>query len=772
MAWECPKCKRYNYRSFLICPSCGHNIEDNMQKVVSTVKPVEKVDSILYWDRKATKKQVEAGVDVGGRITYYHNLSTGNQSIDLNAVKTDRNFRLIKKKKDTILGMFVMDDTEHDLLVFCQAALDTNIPYIGEKRSWVEVRRIYVDKERNMYYAPTEWARVGTRYCEKSITPEMYIKGKYKKVKGGMDIVKYFYINEVSDDDYSDFTNTIRRYIPEEIVSLAGNKMIHVNTPATFVEYLTKSRSLKPKSGPKQQKIDEFTAVALPEVEKPEISNGTHDEVIYACSKIFKNVDTFATLEAVPGLENTCVIRTFSNVPDTDIIKEGYRMYIQKKSVYTCKTNEAGQYVYSPLYSNPNNWDFSLMNFDKEVTKGTLLEYFGSIIEEIPVNIRSKAIWAFIKWPILEQIYKAGYGNIANYVLNNSILRSPADELEDIFGKMRDGKGFLQKLGVNRFQMEYINAHPETFFSILSQYSTFLRCSVVTFIKFIFSDDFTVTSLYRHQGNKLDGTIANMDNDTFLAFANIFTKVTNTMKPNPESTNEETWRDMYNNTYKYTEMCKALNMLRSFYSMQTALSMADDVLSILYTVITAGHPVYPQYTIRQDVMRLYIDYLRMAIQLNDNHNYRPQFADANQIVDMHDSISTIINMQKDKIAYDMFVKRVGSWTKWEFNPEDENYLVVAPKNPAELAKEGTELRHCVKGYIDRVSRGITNIMFIRTKAEPNVPFFTVEVSNENEIEQIHGFSNRNLETEPDLEPFVKKWMKECKLKANRFNKIR
>ena len=76
------------------------------------------------------------------------------------------------------------------------------------------------------------------------------------------------------------------------------------------------------------------------------------------------------------------------------------------------------------------------------------------------------------------------------------------------------------------------------------------------------------------------------------------------------------------------------------------------------------------------------------------------------------------------------------WKKYLF--EDEEYLIVAPKESDDLAKEGMELHHCVKSYIDAVSEGRTNILFLRKKEEPEKPFFTIEVTNDDKIRHIMG----------------------------------
>ena len=128
------------------------------------------------------------------------------------------------------------------------------------------------------------------------------------------------------------------------------------------------------------------------------------------------------------------------------------------------------------------------------------------------------------------------------------------------------------------------------------------------------------------------------------------------------------------------------------------------------------------------------------------------------------------NLKRDAIKAAQFGKAVKKCEKWVY--EEDELAVIAPTLPGDLANEGIELHHCVKSYIEKVANGKTNIMFIRKKTEIDKPFFTVEVSNNGVVEQVHGFGNRNACTEPGLEDFVSRWAKNRKLTLSSVNKIR
>ena len=84
------------------------------------------------------------------------------------------------------------------------------------------------------------------------------------------------------------------------------------------------------------------------------------------------------------------------------------------------------------------------------------------------------------------------------------------------------------------------------------------------------------------------------------------------------------------------------------------------------------------------------------------------------------------------------------------------FKIVFPESSNDLINEGVRLRHCVSSYVDAVSEGRTNIIFIRKKDDIDEPYFTVEVSNDNAIVQIRGFGNC-LPEDDNLIDFIEKW---------------
>lgn len=169
----------------------------------------------------------------------------------------------------------------------------------------------------------------------------------------------------------------------------------------------------------------------------------------------------------------------------------------------------------------------------------------------------------------------------------------------------------------------------------------------------------------------------------------------------------------------------------------------------------------------------YIDYIRMAKKLDPNFTrFKIGFSDKEDITRMHQLATDVYNTKKYEYQAQAFAENVKKVKFAEYSSSKFDFCVIAPNEPTDVAQEGIELHHCVKSYIPRITEGSTNIVFIRKCEEKDKPFFTVEIDNNNIIQQVHGFCNRNVDTEPGLDEFVKAWAKAKKLKVHTINKVR
>ena len=95
--------------------------------------------------------------------------------------------------------------------------------------------------------------------------------------------------------------------------------------------------------------------------------------------------------------------------------------------------------------------------------------------------------------------------------------------------------------------------------------------------------------------------------------------------------------------------------------------------------------------------------------------------------------------------------------------EDEQYKIVLPKTPKEIAQEGARQHHCVAGYINSILNKECLILFLRRKECEDRSFLTLEYDLKKNIRQIKGEFNRsifemtNATQEKALFKFLRAW---------------
>lgn len=170
----------------------------------------------------------------------------------------------------------------------------------------------------------------------------------------------------------------------------------------------------------------------------------------------------------------------------------------------------------------------------------------------------------------------------------------------------------------------------------------------------------------------------------------------------------------------------------------------------------------------------YRDYLRMIsnfpADIKKNFPLCPQ-----DIKKYHDKAIVIANRCRQQIYEaqhkeigDKYINNVYPLAK-EYEYSNNEYVIIAPRSVFELSTEGKVLNHCVGSYINSVSNGKEYILFLRKKDQQDVPYFTINITPDKEIRQIHGKCNCNV---PEiLTPFINSWIKKFDLTGS-YNRVK
>ena len=134
------------------------------------------------------------------------------------------------------------------------------------------------------------------------------------------------------------------------------------------------------------------------------------------------------------------------------------------------------------------------------------------------------------------------------------------------------------------------------------------------------------------------------------------------------------------------------------------------------------------------------DYLNQCIKLKydmtDTLVTKPK-----NLHEAHERLTKIIKIKADEIAQQELEERNKKLAEMEYTDEERGLQIVIPKSVQEIIYEGKRLNHCVGGYAQRHAEGKLTILFLRTTEKPDVPYYTMEVSNVGRIVQCRGYKN-------------------------------
>ena len=169
-----------------------------------------------------------------------------------------------------------------------------------------------------------------------------------------------------------------------------------------------------------------------------------------------------------------------------------------------------------------------------------------------------------------------------------------------------------------------------------------------------------------------------------------------------------------------------------------------------------------------DTTRIYIDYLMMysfyesAIKkegANFTLNVKPS-----HIKQEHDRLVLFSRICKDKKYIRKFnpliekIRDDKNRDKYEYT--DGKYSIILPKNAEDIIREGIILGHCVGrvGYIEKMAKGDSTIVFLRKNSNTENPFFTIEITHHciKQCFSLHDSYNKD----PEVRDFLLRYARE------------
>lgn len=155
------------------------------------------------------------------------------------------------------------------------------------------------------------------------------------------------------------------------------------------------------------------------------------------------------------------------------------------------------------------------------------------------------------------------------------------------------------------------------------------------------------------------------------------------------------------------------------------------------------------------------DYLKAMDQLGFKPASYRQKLFPSSLKKEHDILQFAIRNIDMRDKAEAFKDTIETGKKLEYSFED--LMIRMPQSVEEIVEEGVHLHHSVAQHIEKVANKKEYIAFIREKAAPDTPYYTVEVIREGrgKIVQVRSFSN--LPADDRIKAFLKKWASYKKL---------
>lgn len=403
----------------------------------------------------------------------------------------------------------------------------------------------------------------------------------------------------------------------------------------------------------------------------------------------------------------------------------------------------------------------------EDMFKFKRLFYISSIINDNEAMVKMKSsiskIIYTLRYPFIEQFYKAGYKYIANYLMS----ATAKSDLKALFGneKYSETANIYELSGMNKHQLKLVDdmfnkrQNPERTNS--STYSPSVTpWQVIDTVRFISGVE-NLSSLtdkdsdfYFNMAKRINRV--HSDYHDFLYFigtdnsvyhccrdrskaSKIIWNYMNKAKNIIPITSEQIEKDRKN----LLKLMRLQERTDKKGANEEVFRIFSDAFNLFKQISNANRPDIDLYSCKD---------------VNELHRYHNMLIEIN-IVDKEERTKEE-QERLNKLAAKLYDQR-----KEKFEYADDNFSIIVPEEMNKITKEGVYLHHCVGGYVNRVAEGRTNILFLRKNDDIEIPFFTIEVSNSNEIIQIHGLYNRWLGNEPEAVKFVINWIREKGIKC-------
>ena len=501
------------------------------------------------------------------------------------------------------------------------------------------------------------------------------------------------------------FVDEFKKFIGEESYTIGNGAVEIIHSAWQLQRWYETVQKVKSKG--KQQKLtDDLTSIELSDSSDFAEKYPVVDDDGTSYGRVISGIVYYEKVN-----DDWHVLRQFKRINEHEL-KEQQRVYICNNGNVRV-TSYNGKYWIPSKYISSGGWYGArcyLANTDEAIANCDRIKY---ILMASPDNVSIGKVVDFLvaslRFPEIEQIAKLGYVDQMLSIVSGHQIKA---DLKHMFGGHYNEKekNILRKVGMTKHQFDtYMSAQDGGYYNNY-------RCKAIQSMRTIFGDE-----------------MIHLDNASFDKYFRACINL-----------HRSFWRTL--DSYTATI---GVDSARFFKNMVRLNEKQENVFQILHDTLNA-------YT---------------ALEYGTAPEIDWYFDDVSDLNRAHDAITELnrIQMAERRARYSIAEAERNKQNeekrakiderRKKFEYEDNKYIIRLPKDLGEIVKEGAAQRICIGGYTFRHAEGNTNIFFLRKKDDADAPFYAIEMGNDKNIRQIHGYCNKWLGNDPDAIPTVVRWLR-------------
>lgn len=119
-----------------------------------------------------------------------------------------------------------------------------------------------------------------------------------------------------------------------------------------------------------------------------------------------------------------------------------------------------------------------------------------------------------------------------------------------------------------------------------------------------------------------------------------------------------------------------------------------------------------------------------------------------------------IEKEAEKLEQQFHIENICKKIRKIYEYDGAEYIIRVPDGAKDILQESEFLDHCIRRgtrYFERIATRESYIFFMRKKADPNTPWYTLEVEPGGTVRQKRSYSNEQYADLEEALPFIAEW---------------